>query len=105
MGRETFSGHLELLLLAAVSVQPLHGYAIIDSVRQKSGGELDYPEGTIYPALHRLESGGLMRSTWQEVEGRSRRVYSLTAAGKKALGGRRRQWEIYTKSVAAILEQ
>lgn len=105
MAREIFSGHLEMLLLAAVLVEPLHGYAIIDEVRTKSGGALDYPEGTIYPALHRLEGEGLLRSRWQDVDGRRRRVYTLTRSGKAALSGRRRQWERYTQSVAAILDQ
>ena len=104
MSREPFSGHLELLLLAALQ-QPRHGYGVIEHVRTVSGGRFDYPDGTVYPALHRLEAEGLLRSRWREVEGRRRRVYEITAGGKKAHVGQRREWERFTRSVTAILEQ
>ena len=81
MAREQYSGHLDLLLLAALRARPLHGYAIIDQVRRSSGNRFDYPEGTVYPALHRLEDGGLLRSRWGDVDGRRRREYELTARG------------------------
>ena len=93
MPREPFSGHLELLLLAALQ-KPRHGYGVIEHVRRASGGRFDYPDGTVYPALHRLE-----------VEGRRRRVYEITARGKKALAGHRREWERFTSSVAAVVDQ
>jgi PadR family transcriptional regulator len=104
MAREPFSGHLDLLLLAALRDEPRHGYAVMDHVRKASGGRLDYPEGTVYPALHRLEADGLMKSGWREVDGRRRRVYSLTAKGVRALDSRRRDWERFAQSVAAVLE-
>jgi PadR family transcriptional regulator PadR len=104
MPREPFSGHLELLLLAALQ-QPRHGYGVIEHVRSASGGRFDYPDGTVYPALHRLEAEGLLRSRWRQVEGRRRRVYEITAGGKKALAGQRREWERFTSSVTAVLEQ
>jgi len=102
--REQFSGHLELLLLAALQ-KPRHGYGVIEHVRRASGGRFDYPDGTVYPALHRLEVEGLLRSRWSEVEGRRRRVYEITARGKKALAGHRREWERFTSSVAAVVDQ
>lgn len=104
MAREQFSGHLDLLLLAALRSGPLHGYAIIDRIRQTSASRFDYPEGTVYPALHRLEDDGLLRSKWVDVEGRRRRAYELTARGGKALDGRRRDWENFAASVQAVLE-
>ena len=104
MPREQFSGHLELLLLAALQ-KPRHGYGVIEHVRRASGGRFDYPDGTVYPALHRLEVEGLLRSRWSEVEGRRRRVYEITARGKKALAGHRREWERFTRSVAAVVDQ
>ncbi len=103
MAREPFAGHLDLLLLAALHAEPKHGYAVIEHVRRTSGGRFDYPEGTVYPALHRLEADGLLKSRWSEVDGRRRRVYELTASGKKALDGRRREWERFSQSVGAVL--
>ena len=103
MAREPFAGHLDLLLLAALHAEPRHGYAVIEHVRRTSGGRFDYPEGTVYPALHRLEADGLLRSRWSEVDGRRRRIYELTASGEKALDGRRREWERFSQSVSAVL--
>jgi DNA-binding PadR family transcriptional regulator len=105
MPREQYSGHLDLLLLAALRARPLHGYAIIDEVRRASGNRFDYPEGTVYPALHRLEDGGLLRSRWGDVEGRHRRVYELTARGQKALEKQRSEWDRFAAGVQAVLEQ
>ena len=103
MTRDPFSGHLDLLLLAALRAEPRHGYAVIDHLRRASGGRFDYPEGTVYPALHRLEGDGMLRSSWSEVEGRRRRVYELTARGAKTLDGRRRDWERFSRGIASVL--
>jgi PadR family transcriptional regulator PadR len=105
MARESFSGHLELLLLAAVRTEPRHGYAISEHIRRASGGRFDYPDGTIYPALNRLEGNGLLRSRWSDVGGRRRRVYELTRTGEKALEGRQREWDRYVGGIAAVLNQ
>ena len=104
MPRDPFSGHLDMLLLAALRSQPMHGYAIIEYVRQASSGQFDYAEGTIYPALRRLEDDGLVRSRWSETDGRRRRTYDIRAQGKKALAGHRRAWEHFTKGVEAVLD-
>jgi len=88
MGNEQLKGHLEPLLLAVLETGPSHGYEILDSLRRRSGGVFDLPEGTIYPALHRLEDAGWVTSTREVIEGRRRRVYRLTAAG---LAGTRRE--------------
>jgi PadR family transcriptional regulator PadR len=105
MAREQFSGHLDLLLLSALQSGALHGYAIIERIRATSANRFDYPEGTVYPALHRLEDGGLLSSRWSDVDGRRRRAYELTADGRKALAGRRREWEQFAASVQAVLNQ
>jgi len=105
MAREPFSGHLDLLLLAALRQAPRHGYSVIEHVRRTSGGRFDYPEGTVYPALHRLEEEGLLQSRWRDIDGRRRRVYKLTRRGSKELEGRRRAWEQYTQGVSAVIEQ
>ena len=67
---ESLRGHLDLLLLAALRPGPAHGYAIIEELRRRSGGTFDLPEGTIYPALHRLERQGLIESEWSDASGR-----------------------------------
>jgi PadR family transcriptional regulator PadR len=70
MKAETLKGHLDLLLLAAVQSGPAHGYAVAETLRARSNGAFDLPEGTLYPALHRLEHAGLLSSRWSEVNGR-----------------------------------
>jgi len=96
-------GHLDLLLLAAISSGREHGYAIAQHLHQQSNGTFDLPEGTIYPALHRLERDGLIRSKWRDVDGRRRRAYALTSAGRKDLDRRRTEWESFESGVQAIL--
>ena len=79
-------GHLDLLLLATLRDDgPAHGYAIIASLRERSLGAFDLPEGTVYPALYRLERDGLVDSEWDASAARRRRVYSLTPAGASVL--------------------
>jgi PadR family transcriptional regulator PadR len=105
VAREAFSGHLDLLLLSALASEPRHGWGVIEHVRRRSDGRFDYPEGTIYPALHRLESEGLLRSSWSNVEGRRRRVYELTRRGYRALDGRKQEWHDFARTVTAVIEQ
>jgi transcriptional regulator len=97
-------GHLDMLLLATLSnAGPAHGYAIIASLRERSGGTFDLPEGTVYPALHRLERDGLVDSEWDASAARRRRVYRLTAAGARALAARRRDWRNFARGMQAVL--
>jgi PadR family transcriptional regulator, regulatory protein PadR len=103
--RDQFSGHLDMLLLAALRERSLHGYAIIDRIRTTSANRFDYPEGTVYPALHRLEAEGLLRSKWSDVDGRRRRAYELTARGRKSLQGRETEWETFAATIRAVLDQ
>ena len=96
-------GHLDSLLLAVVAGGPLHGYAIIEELKARSGGRFDLPEGTVYPALHRLEGAGFLTSTWAEHEGRRRRVYRLSRRGRRSLRERREDWERFSRAVEAVL--
>src|SRR5258706_11640440 len=98
---ETLKGHLDLLLLAILADGPAHGYAVIESLRLRSNGLFDLPEGTVYPALHRLESQGLLRSRWQEDAPRRRRIYELTLKGQQALAKRQAEWRKFSKAVDA----
>jgi PadR family transcriptional regulator, regulatory protein PadR len=103
MRREALKGHLDALLLAVVAKEPAHGYAILERLRQRSGGAFDLPEGTIYPALHRLEEAGLLRSSWAPGATRRRRVYEVTAKGRRALGSGREEWRAFSMAVEAVL--
>lgn len=82
---QALKGHLDVLLLGALEKGPGHGYAIKEVLRTTSNGRFDLPTGTIYPALHRLEEADLVSSSWSVVDGRRRRTYELTPAGKKRL--------------------
>ena len=77
---------------------------MIEVLRQGSGGRLDLPTGTIYPALRRLEDSGLITGSWSVVAGRRRRCYQLTAAGRRALAGRRADWREFAAVMSAVLE-
>ena len=92
-----------MLLLAIVEDGPFHGYAVIEELRTRTDGAIDLPEGTIYPALHRLERSGLLTSTWSEVNGRRRRSYTLTSGGKKAAREKRREWSTFALTVQRVV--
>jgi PadR family transcriptional regulator len=104
MRSELLKGHLDLLVLTALRSEPGHGYLVLDRLRRLSDGEFALPEGTIYPALHRLERDGLLASRETTHQGRRRRVYSLTPAGRKALVGKRAEWERFAAGIARTLE-
>ena len=103
MDRERLKGNLDLLLLSVLAAGPAHGYAIISALRERSEGTFDLPEGTIYPALHRLEGAALLASSWVEVDGRRRRVYGLTDEGAAALAAQRADWRRFAHGVQAVL--
>ena len=104
MTAEILKGHLDLLLLAAVQSRSAHGYAIAQTLRSRSDGAFDLPEGTLYPALHRLERNGLLASGWSEVNGRRRRVYRLTPKGHRALSKQHGEWRDFARAVHAVVE-
>src|SRR5690349_3039573 len=96
-------GHLDLLLLATLArTGPTHGYALIAALREGSAGTFDLPEGTVYPALHRLERGGQVASRWSDDAPRRRRVYELTPTGKEALVAKRREWRSFARAVELV---
>jgi transcriptional regulator len=103
MMSEKLKGNLDMLLLAVLSAGPGHGYAIITRLRERSEGAFDLPEGTVYPALHRLETAGLLDSAWEVVAGRRRRLYQLTTAGQESLAAEAGQWRSFSGSVAQVL--
>ncbi|MBA2359559.1 MAG: helix-turn-helix transcriptional regulator [Actinobacteria bacterium] len=94
---------LEGMLLSVLEKGPAHGYAVIERLRDRSDGDFDLAEGTVYPALHRLERSGLLGSRWTEVGGRRRRTYSLTRRGRTQLAKRRAEWRAYAGAVQAVI--
>ena len=97
-------GHLDMIVLAALAAGPAHGYAIIEQIKHKSGEAFDLPEGTVYPALHRLEQAGLLSSRWTTApSGRRRRVYALTKRGERALTKQSEVWRRFVKAIGDVL--
>ena len=103
MRAEALKGHLDGLLLASLEAGPLHGYALIEALRDGSSGRFDLPTGTVYPALHRLEAAGLVKSGWSVVSGRRRRTYELTPDGRRSLADQRTIWDEFSDAVTALL--
>ena len=103
MKADTLNGQLDPLILATVAEESAHGYAILQRLKERSSGAFDLAEGTIYPALHRLERDGLLSSKWSTGSGRRRRVYSLTRAGTSALEVRRQEWKHFAHAVEAVM--
>jgi PadR family transcriptional regulator PadR len=102
MRADVSRGHLDLLLLGAVAKEPLHGYAIVEAIRDASEGAFDLGEGTVYPALYRLEAAGLLASDASTVNGRKRRTYRLTAKGRRELTAQKRDWSAFVSAVEAV---
>jgi len=103
MNAEILKGHLDLLLLSVLEPQPAHGYAIADLLRGKTANAFDLPEGTLYPALHRLERAGWLASRWDEQGGRRRRVYQLTPKGRRSLADRETEWRTFSRAMQAVV--
>jgi DNA-binding PadR family transcriptional regulator len=102
MASTELQGHLDGMLLAILKSGPLHGYAIVEEISRRSEGEFDLAEGTIYPALHRLEEAGLLSSSWEVVSGRRRRVYALSHSGVEAVRERAASWSTFRSAVDAV---
>ncbi len=97
-------GHLDAIVLAALAGEPAHGYAIIEEIRRRSGGVFNLPEGTVYPALHRLEKAGAVNSDWTTAPtGRRRRVYTLTPQGRASLDHHRDVWRDFARAIDTMM--
>ena len=103
-GAELLPGTLDMLILKAVSLKPLHGYGVLLRIGQISGGALDIPQGSLYPALYRLEAQGLISTEWGESENNRRaKYYTLTAAGRKRLREETANWNRLVEAISAAL--
>lgn len=103
MRSEVLKGHVDFLLLATLRDGPLHGYGVVEKLRGASEGAFDLAEGTVYPALYRLEAAGLLSSTWTTATGRRRRVYRLTRRGLADLAKERAEWRAFAHAVEAVV--
>jgi transcriptional regulator len=102
---DLLQGTLDLLVLQVAALGPLHGYAIAQRIQQVSKDALQVQQGSLYPALHRLEERRLLRAEWKTTEtGREAKFYSLTKAGQTQLNIERTNWERLTKAISLVLQ-
>jgi PadR family transcriptional regulator, regulatory protein PadR len=104
---DSLQGSMDLLVLKILSRRPgLHGYAIMSAIQDISGEVLRVEEGSLYPALHRMEEAGWIRAEWVTKDtGRRARLYEVTAAGKKQLGTEESRWQAVTLAVNRVLRE
>ena len=104
---DSLQGSLDLLALKILSRRPrLHGYAIMTAIKERSGEVLRAEEGSLYPALHRMEEAGWIRAEWIKKDtGRRARIYELTAAGKKQLGAEESRWQSVSLAINRVLRE
>jgi len=101
---ELLPGTLDMLILKAVSLKPLHGYGIMLRIQQISGEALSVPQGSLYPALYRLEHQGLIAAEWGESENkRKAKFYTLTATGRRRLKAETAEWNKLASAIGAAL--
>jgi len=103
--RDLFKESSNSLLLCLLEHQPMYGYQIVKELEARSEGYFKFKEGTLYPALHRLEKSGLISSQWQMLpNGRQRRYYHITAKGQASLATERTQWLDFFTAVTLVLQ-
>jgi len=101
---DALRGSLDLLVLKTLSLAPMHGWGISQRVQQVSDGVLEVNQGSLYPALQRLEKGGLITSDWGTTDNNRRaRYYRITASGRKALGDELESWRRFAAGLEAVL--
>jgi transcriptional regulator len=98
-----FKGTLPTLILEALIQEPSHGYRIAQRIKERSEGVLDFREGTLYPALHKLENEGMVESFNGTENGRARRYYRITESGRGMLTRDRAEWRAHSRAVTMIL--
>jgi transcriptional regulator len=103
---ELVQGTLDLLILRVIALEPLHGWAIANRIRQVSKEALQVQQGSLYPALHRLEQQGWIQSEWKPSDaGRRAKYYSLTDPGKQKLADERALWERLSAGITLVLQE
>ena len=103
--RELLKGSTDTLLLSLLVSEPMYGYQLVKEMERRSSGYFRFKEGTLYPALHRLERDALIKSDWQpSPSGQDRRYYHVTARGRGALESMLKEWHLFTKAVNRVAE-
>jgi len=103
--RELIKGSIDSLLLCLIGQQPMYGYQLIKELETRSEGYFRFKEGTLYPALHRLERAGLILGRWQTLpSGRQRRYYDITNKGYRVLAAGRSQWQDFLAAMNLIIQ-
>jgi DNA-binding PadR family transcriptional regulator len=103
MDSQFLGSAVEMLILEVVGQGPTYGYEITQTVGERSNGYFELKEGSLYPALHRLERQRLLRAFWREADGRRRKYYELTDAGRAELAARRNSWLSFAAGVNGVL--
>jgi len=101
---DLLQGTLDMLLLKALADEPLHGYALVQRLRLITGDRLQVPQGSLYPALHRLENGGFLKASWVATDtGRDAKLYRLTAKGRRRLAAEVAEWRELSIAIGMVL--
>jgi PadR family transcriptional regulator PadR len=103
MDSQFLKSAVEMLILEVASEGPTYGYALAQTVGERSDGYFELKEGSLYPALHRLERQKLLRSSWREADGRRRKYYELTQSGRTELAARKQSWVSFAAGVNGVL--
>jgi PadR family transcriptional regulator PadR len=96
-------GSTEILILSLLVERPMYGYEISQQLEQRSGGYFEMKEGLLYPTLHRMQQDGWLSAEWRTVDGRRRKYYALTAAGREVLGKQASEWKRFLEELQALL--
>jgi len=103
MDSRLLSGTVDMLILEVISHSPTYGYEIVQMVAERSRGYFELKEGSLYPALHRMERQKLLASSWREADGRRRKYYRLTPSGHQALEAKKQAWSAFATGVRGVL--
>ena len=106
MDTELIKGTLSLIILSLLSRRAMYGYEIVVTVKEETDGVLEWKAGSLYPSLHKLEQGGMIRGEWEgEPDSRQRKYYHLTKAGRTALADKEESWSQLYKAITQIMEK
>ena len=106
MDTELIKGTLSLIILSLLSRRAMYGYEIVTTVREETDGVFEWKAGSLYPSLHKLEKGGMIRGEWEgEPDSRQRKYYHLTADGRTALRAKQESWAQLSRAVTQIMEK
>jgi transcriptional regulator len=106
MDTELIKGTLSLIILSLLSRRAMYGYEIVATVKEETDGVLEWKAGSLYPSLHKLEKGGMIRGEWEgEPDSRQRKYYHLTEAGRTALADKKESWSQLSKAIIQIMEK